>query len=112
MPLPVDELQRLLDKELTAINMITENVSGTIGDLAIVCECLRQIDHYQPWAVGFEELMVEKKSGIKEVYMKTSQPWAGMCGALREQTASSTRTTVRLGKPTDQYLTTPYGSGG
>jgi hypothetical protein len=63
MPLVVDELQRLLDKEQTANNMITEYVSSIIGDLAIICECLRQIDSYHPWALTFEDLMVEKESG-------------------------------------------------
>lgn len=35
MPLAVDELQRLLDKEQTANNMITEFVSSIIRDLTI-----------------------------------------------------------------------------
>ena len=103
----VDELQRLLDKEQSANNMITEFVSNIIGDLAILCECLRQINNYQPWAAGFDHHMVEKENGMKEDYAKTSKPWAGMLGVFREQTASSTMIIVRLGKPSDKRFEYP-----
>ncbi|OAP61579.1 hypothetical protein AYL99_03782 [Fonsecaea erecta] len=48
MPLVVDELQRLIDTEQKAKEMISKHISGLIGDLAIIFECLRQPDTYQP----------------------------------------------------------------
>lgn len=108
MPLVVDELQRLLDKEQTANNMVTEFVSSIIGDLAIICECLRQIDSYQPWALTFEDLMVDYENDIKEQYAKTSQPWASMLAALKEPNSSTGRM-AHLGKPTDKKFDYPVG---
>jgi hypothetical protein len=105
MPLVVDELQRLLEKEQTANNMITEFISSIIGDLAIICECLRQIDGYQPWALTFEDLMVEKASSIKEHFAKISKPWAGMLADLKEPNWSMRM--AQLGKPTDKKFDCP-----
>lgn len=46
MKLALDELQRILDAESKASNMITEHISKVIGDLAVIGECLRQLDSY------------------------------------------------------------------
>lgn len=108
MPLVVDELQRLIDKEPAAKNMITEFVGDVIGDLAIICECLKQIDNYQPWARGFEHLMVEKDSGIKKQYARTCQPWSGILGSLKESNPSTSRI-MQLGKPTGKRFEYPVG---
>lgn len=104
MPLIVDELQRLIDMEPKAKEMVTEYVGSVIGDLAIICECLRQLDTYQPWALTFETQMVEKEDGIKEQYAKTSQPWARMLGALGKPGETLMGS---LGNPSDKKFDYP-----
>jgi hypothetical protein len=104
MPLAMDELQRLIDTEPKANDMITEYVSSIIGDLTILSECLRQLDSYQPWASTFENLMIDKEKGIAEQYAKTSQPWAGMYAALKESVGGPM---VQLGKPAEKRFDYP-----
>ena len=104
MPLIVDELQRLIDMEQKAKEMVTGYIGNAIGDLAIICECLRQINTYQPWALTFENLMAEKKDGIDKQFATTFRPWACILGALE----SPGETTLgSLGKPSDKKFNYP-----
>jgi hypothetical protein len=57
----VDELQRLMDSEPTVKATISSYVAEHFADLAIICECLRQLDTYQPWASSFDHLVVVKE---------------------------------------------------
>jgi hypothetical protein len=104
MPLIVDELQRLIDMEPKAKTMITEYVGNLIGDLAIICECLRQLDTYQPWASSFETQSVDREEGIKAQYAKSSQPWARILGALKNPSDSMMGST---GCPSDKKFGYP-----
>ncbi len=98
LPILVDELQRLLNAEPKAKGMITERVNDIIGDLAIICECLRQLDNYHPWALTFENKMFEKEEEIKEDIKKMCEPMMRMEQAMK---ACNQALVARLGKPTD-----------
>ena len=102
--LVVDELQRLIDTEPKAKEMITEHINRIIGDLAIICESLRQLDMYQPWALTFEASMADKEEDIKKQYVKTSQPWTYILNALKE---SSGNVMAQLGRPTEKKFEYP-----
>lgn len=104
MPLIVDELQRLIDMEPRAKTMITEYVGNLIGDLAIICECLRQLDAYQPWASNFETQSFDREGDIKAQYAKSSQPWARLLGALKNPSDSMMGST---GCPSDKKFGYP-----
>ncbi|KIW99134.1 uncharacterized protein Z519_00797 [Cladophialophora bantiana CBS 173.52] len=96
MPLVVDELQRLLDSEPRAREMVTGRISDIIGDLAIICECLRQLDTYLPWALTFENQMVGKEKNIQKRYQLTLNPTSRMLAGFKERNEN---VTAQLGKP-------------
>lgn len=104
MTLALDELQRLLDAELKASNMITEHISKVIGDLAVIGECLRQLDSYHPWALTFENLMVDNGKKIESEYANESKLWKSIQCALAEPDRVGMSP---LGKPADKKLQYP-----
>lgn len=55
MSVVVDELQRLLNVEQKARDLISSYIAMLVGELSIVAECLRQLEIYQPWANGFDD---------------------------------------------------------
>jgi len=83
MPNVVDELQRLLQSEPKAHGMVSSFVAETIGDLSIACECLRQIQTYQPWAQTFENALVDRDVAIKKQFAELTAPWTAMMSALK-----------------------------
>lgn len=48
MPLVLDELERLLQAEPQAKELITAYIAEVIGNLSIISQCLAQLDLYQP----------------------------------------------------------------
>ena len=97
LPIVVDELQRLLDAEPKAREMITERVNDIIGDLAIICECLRQLENYHPWALAFEDAMVKAEKHLEQQYQTACQPIVHMINAMK---ACNQSLVAQLGKPT------------
>ncbi|KAK5942298.1 hypothetical protein PMZ80_004861 [Knufia obscura] len=79
----VDELQRLLQSEPKANEMISSFLAEVIGDLSISCECLRQLETYQPWAATFENALVNREDGIKRQFAEVTAPWGAMMAALK-----------------------------
>jgi hypothetical protein len=71
----VDELERLLEAEAEAKKLISSHVAEVIGDLAIVAQCLRQIDLYHPWARSYDNAMVDLKDELAEESKKSREPW-------------------------------------
>lgn len=105
LPRLVDELQRLIEAEPDAKRLISPTIAEVIGDLAILTECLRQLELYQPWANGFETALVEKKKGIMTEFAKRAQPWAGMMSAFQESNLLAQP--VRLGTLSDDKFVYP-----
>lgn len=54
MSVVVDELERLLNAEQSARDLLSSYFAMLVGELSIVTECLRQLEIYQPWANGFD----------------------------------------------------------
>ena len=104
LPNIVDELQRLLDTEPRAKAMLTERVSDIISDLAIICEYLRQLENYHPWALTFEDTMVEKKGKIEKQYVDACQPRLQMDRAMK---ACSQSVVAQYGKPSENRFDYP-----
>lgn len=61
MTMMVDELQRLIESEPKAKSLITPFIASTISDLAIVSECLHQLEIYQPWARTFDTMLTDDR---------------------------------------------------
>lgn len=72
----VDELERLLENEPKTKDMISPYISSVLADLAIITECIRQLEIYQPWAQVFERVLVNREEGIKKEFTDNTKPWA------------------------------------
>ncbi|KAK4096550.1 hypothetical protein N658DRAFT_511115 [Parathielavia hyrcaniae] len=104
MPIIVDELERLLCAEPRARKLISGYVAGRIGDLSIMCECLRHLDIYQPWANGYENASVDREDGIK----KDLDAWRDGCRGIVSTLKSKTVLThFKLAHPTDKRFSYP-----
>ncbi|CAG9994566.1 unnamed protein product [Clonostachys byssicola] len=74
LPTIMDELDRLIQSNPKAKEFISPTVSKLLGDLSIVCQCRSQIDHFLPWARGFEHEHLEQQRGIMAEFAKTTTP--------------------------------------
>jgi hypothetical protein len=82
--------------------MVSDYVSDLLVDLSIVCECLRQLGLFQPWANNFENQLVDKKEDImKEFATKTASTAAGL------RAMSEPSTIGRLGDSSDKKFEYP-----
>lgn len=96
----VDELQRLMDSESQARDMISSWIADILSDLAIIAECLRQIDLYQPWANSFEDLLVDRKENIQAEFAKSTAPW-GKIMTIFSSKGPNASILAKLGAPVD-----------
>jgi hypothetical protein len=85
MPFVVDELERLLEAEPTARNLVSAHIAAQIGNLSIISQCLRQLEMYQPWARGFENALPDKADALKDEFAKSSAPQARLLQTLHEK---------------------------
>ncbi|KAK3900268.1 hypothetical protein C8A05DRAFT_17403 [Staphylotrichum tortipilum] len=76
MPDIVDELERLQRAEPRARELISSYIAERIGDLSILCECLRQLDIFQPWANGYEDASVTREKELKKDLEAWTEGWA------------------------------------
>lgn len=85
MPFVVDELERLLDAEPQANDLISAYIAAQIGNLSIISQCLQQLDLYQPWARGYDEALVNRKDAVQMEFAKSIAPQARLLQALDEK---------------------------
>ncbi|POR38810.1 Uncharacterized protein TPAR_00995 [Tolypocladium paradoxum] len=104
MPLVLDELERLLQAEPQAKELVTAYIAQVIGNLSIISQCMTQLDLYQPWARSFESNLVEREDGIKEEYAERTRPWAKMMAALKENALTRA---AKLGDPSGNKFAYP-----
>lgn len=89
LPMIIDELERLLDAESKAKDLISPYIATIIGDLSIVSQCLRQLETYQPWANGFEGALVEYEPEINKEFATRTASWAAMLAAITDKNLAS-----------------------
>ncbi|KAK4236499.1 hypothetical protein C8A03DRAFT_16841 [Achaetomium macrosporum] len=104
MPLVVDELERLLRAEPRARGLVSDYVAARIGDLSILCECLRQVEIYQPWANGYEHASVDREDGIKKDLARWRESWAGVHGTMKSKAMLAN---FKLANPSDKRFFYP-----
>ena len=104
MPMVVDELERLLRAELQARDRISGYVAERIGSLAILCECLRQLEIYQPWANGYESASVDREAGIAKELAAWRETWAGIHSSMKSKPMLAN---FKLANPSDKRFFYP-----
>ncbi|KAK4234779.1 hypothetical protein C8A03DRAFT_46958 [Achaetomium macrosporum] len=104
MPIVVDELERLLRAEPRARDLVSGYVAARIGDLSILCECIRQLDIYQPWANGYEYASMDLQDGLKKDLAKWRDGWAGIYSTIRSKPMLAN---FRFANPSDKRFFYP-----
>ncbi|KAK4110152.1 hypothetical protein N656DRAFT_838666 [Canariomyces notabilis] len=85
MPLVLDELERLIQAEPQAADLISSRIAEVISNASIIAQCMAQVNQYQPWARAFESAEVEKIEAIKERYAAWEKPLVSMIGGIKEK---------------------------
>ncbi|XDG02516.1 hypothetical protein ABKA04_002131 [Annulohypoxylon sp. FPYF3050] len=105
LPLAVDELNRLLDADRKARQMVSSYVAMIIGELSILGECLRQVETYFPWANSFET-MVDREEGIKKEFAKSTTAEARLLATFKDTAITHI---VSFVDPLDKKFEYPVG---
>ncbi|KAF3062840.1 hypothetical protein GL218_09429 [Daldinia childiae] len=105
LPLIVDELGRLLETEPRAQELVSQKITGIIGDLAILSHCISQLDLYQPWARSFETALVDRSDDIESEFKERTKSWGMIMEALRD---SNLVQVAQIGNPSDRRFAYPY----
>lgn len=105
LPVVVDELERLLQSETRARELLSSHITAVVGDLSIIAQCLNQLNLYQPWARSFVSALAERDEDVKQEYAKRTQSWGRILGVLRDK--STLTRVVSLGVPSEGKFTYP-----
>ncbi|KAH8775311.1 hypothetical protein F5883DRAFT_627450 [Diaporthe sp. PMI_573] len=85
LPVVVDELQRLLDSEPKAKELLSPYIASILGKISIISQCLTQLELYQPWASGFELATTKYKYDIEEDFAKRMSTRCDIFEAIQEK---------------------------
>lgn len=77
-----DELERLVQSEPKAKEMISGYVARTIGDLAVISEGLRQIHFYEPCIDTFKNMVGDKVEAVKKDLGERTDNWESIVGVF------------------------------
>ncbi|KAL2277788.1 hypothetical protein FJTKL_15217 [Diaporthe vaccinii] len=105
----MDELDRLINSEPTAKEIISAHVASIIGDLSIIAQCMHQLELYQPWANGFEFQSVDYEERLRKAYSEQSTNWAALLVAFRVERSANADKIVHLGNPGGGRFDYPVG---
>jgi hypothetical protein len=90
----VDEMATLIENDSKSKALVSAWVADQIGDLAVIAQCIHQLDLYQPWAATFEDAMVDHGENLKAdfaAFEKRVKPYLEV---------KYSRDVVELGTPT------------
>ncbi|SPJ78235.1 uncharacterized protein FTOL_06624 [Fusarium torulosum] len=104
-PTVVDELERLLQAEPKADALISAHVAKMIGELAILTQCQKQLELYQPWAQQFDMASADHVDGFKKDFIALQQPMTQLHGAFLQKHLDNA---ARVGEPSGGKFTYPY----
>ncbi|KAK4499316.1 hypothetical protein PRZ48_009829 [Zasmidium cellare] len=99
----LDELQRKIDSEPQVKKLISPYVAAEISDLAIIAECMRQLESYQPWANMFEDQAVQREDAIEA----ENASFVAAVGTLLDAWKGSESVLARHGSPADNRFDYP-----
>ncbi|KAJ5249491.1 hypothetical protein N7524_011807 [Penicillium chrysogenum] len=75
LPTLIDALDILIQRETYVKEMISPYMMGTISDLSVMTECLREISVFQPWAVQFEHTKAKYAEPLGRDWAATVKGW-------------------------------------
>ncbi|KAF5549809.1 hypothetical protein FMEXI_4060 [Fusarium mexicanum] len=105
LPLVVDELERLMQADSKADALISAHVAKILGDIAIIAQCLKQLELYQPWAAQFDEAIQSNIDLYRESWSKIGTDFGQLHDAfLRKEFDEA----ARLVEPSGGKFAYPY----
>lgn len=105
MPLIVDELERLLQSDPRARDLLSSYVTMVLGDISIISQCLHQLEIYYPWAREFAIELSNREENFEQDYVEWTKSWAQILEGLRDTTVLTRAS--RLGDPSGGKFTYP-----
>lgn len=76
--LVMDELERLLESEPRAKELISPYIAGRLSELSIISHCMRQLERYQPWARSFVNMAAMRQKQLGEDFFRRFSAWITM----------------------------------
>lgn len=78
-----DELERLVESEPRAKELISPYIASCMGELSTISQCMRQLELYQPWARAFSQMMDARKTQVhSDFYHGKSRDWRKIAKAF------------------------------
>lgn len=107
LPLALNELERLLQAEPEAKEAVSARVASVIGDLSILSQCLAQLDMYHPWALTFENALLDEGRDeiIKAEFAERTKPWAEIMSSQSDKVRAEMEKT---GNPSGKTFFYPF----
>ncbi|KAF4953526.1 hypothetical protein FGADI_5860 [Fusarium gaditjirri] len=105
LPLVVDQLERLMQADPKADALISALVAKILGDIAIIVQCLKQLELYQPWAAQFDQVIQSKIDTYRDAWYDLVPDFGQLHDAfLRKEFDKA----ARLAEPSGGKVTYPY----
>jgi hypothetical protein len=109
LPLVVDELQRLVQSEPQAKDLISESMADLIGKFSILAQCIKELELYNPWARTWESDAADREEDLKNELAQYAEPRSGLMAGIQAALSEKSRSSkaVTLGEPTKGKFTYP-----
>ncbi|RKL16063.1 hypothetical protein BFJ68_g5314 [Fusarium oxysporum] len=105
LPLVVDELERLMQADSRADALMSAHAAKILGNIAIIAQCLKQLELYQPWATQFDQVIQANIDLYRDAWSKTRGNFRQSHEAfLRKEFDEA----ARVAKPSGGKFTYPY----
>jgi hypothetical protein len=108
-PFVVDELQRLIQSEPQAKELISEYMAEVIGEFSILAQCVKELELYTPWARTWESDAAGRAEDLKNEFVQYAEPWSGLMTGIQAALSERSRSpkAVTLGESTKGKFTYP-----
>jgi hypothetical protein len=108
-PLVVDELQRLVQSEPQAKDLISESMADLIGEFSILAQGIKELELYNPWARTWESDAADRAEDLKNEFAQYAEPRSGLMAGIQAALSKKSRSpkAVTLGEPTKGKFTYP-----
>ncbi|RKK46663.1 hypothetical protein BFJ66_g8433 [Fusarium oxysporum f. sp. cepae] len=105
LPLVVDEVERLMQADSKAEALMSAHAAKILGSIAIIAQCLKQLELYQPWATQFDQVIQANIDLYRDAWSKTRGNFRQSHEAfLRKEFDEA----ARVAKPSGGKFTYPY----
>ncbi|KAJ5169357.1 uncharacterized protein N7500_002140 [Penicillium coprophilum] len=92
-----DSIERLLQSDKKAQQLLSSYLTTVFGDISIISQCLKQLNSYYPWARGFDVETLEHENEFEKDYAERTKSWDLIIATIHNQSVSGQA--ASLGEP-------------